>query len=52
MGEIPVAGTGPPLAFKSLSNSKILLFYHFKCWLAKVKADFTVLIPLFIHNQF
>ena len=51
MGEIPVAGTGPPLAFKSLSNSKILLFY-FKCWLAKVKADFTVLIPLFIHNWF
>lgn len=49
---IPVADTRPPVAFKSLSNSKIQLFYHFKCWLAKVKVDLIVLILLFIHINF
>lgn len=52
MDGIPVADTRPPVVFKSLSNSKIQLFYHFKCWLAKVKADLIVLILLFIHINF
>ena len=49
---IPAADTRPPVAVNSLSNSKIQLFYHFKCWLAKVTADLIVLILLFIHITF
>lgn len=52
MDGIPVADTRPPVAFKSLSNSEIQLFYNFKCWLAKVKVDLIVLILLFIQINF
>lgn len=44
MDEMPAVGAGLPWAYQILSNSKFRSFYHFKSWLAKVKAVLIVLI--------